>query len=66
MNAEKMQRRINAVLTLFVLFMVTAVVGEIVSSGTKAAKIGGFAAFGVLCILLRALPRKFLVPKPKR
>jgi hypothetical protein len=66
MNAEKTQRWINLVIAVFVLFIGGAVVWDFFSPGSKTARIVGFAAFGVLCIFLRTLPRQFLVPKPKK
>jgi hypothetical protein len=65
-NAEKTQRWISSVIALCAFFMVGAVVWDIFSPGAKTARIVGFAAFGVLCIFLRALPQKFLTPKPKK
>lgn len=66
MNAEKTQRWISSVIAVFALFIVGAVVWDIFSPGSETARIVGFAAFGVLCIFLRALPQKFLVPEPKK
>jgi protein-S-isoprenylcysteine O-methyltransferase Ste14 len=66
MNAEKIQRWTNVVIVVLALSIVGAVIGEVLSPGSKTARIIGFVAFGILCIFLRALPRRLLIPKPKK
>jgi hypothetical protein len=63
---KNVQSRINAVLILLGLLIGGAVVWGILSPNYRFAKIAGFMAFGALCIFLRALPRKYLIPKPKK
>ncbi|HZV67663.1 MAG TPA: hypothetical protein VFG03_22485 [Telluria sp.] len=64
MNAVERQRWIDFTIAIAVLLIAMAALWEL-ATGSRAARIVAFAAFGVLCIFLRALPRKFLVPKPK-
>ena len=66
MSAEKTQGWTSAVIAVLALSIVGAVVWEVLVPGSKTAKIIASVAFGVLCMFLRALPRKFLVPKPKK
>jgi membrane protein implicated in regulation of membrane protease activity len=64
MNAEKKQRCINFMIAMAACLIAVAAVWEL-ATASRTARIVAFAAFGALCIFLRALPRKFLVPKPK-
>jgi protein-S-isoprenylcysteine O-methyltransferase Ste14 len=66
MSTEKTQRWTSAAIAALALSLVCAGVWEVRSPDSKTARIIGFVAFGVLCILLRALPRKFVVPKPEK
>lgn len=66
MSPDKAQRWINVVIAVFVLFIVGAVIGDVLSPPSKTARIIGLVSFGALCIFLRALPRKFFIPNPKK
>jgi hypothetical protein len=66
MNADKIQRWINAVIVVLALSILGAVIWEVLSSGSKTARIIGYVAFGIIYIFLRAVPPRFLIPKPKK
>jgi hypothetical protein len=61
-----MQRYFNAVIIALGLIIASAVVGEFFFPDSHLAKTSGFLAFGALCVLVRAVPPKFLVPKSKK
>lgn len=66
MDGRNAQIGATTVIILLGLIIGGAVVWDIISPNSHFAKVVGFTAFGALCIFLRALPRKFLVPKPKK
>jgi hypothetical protein len=65
MNFENKQRWANLVIAIFVVSIIGAVVWDFYSPGA-GGRIVGLTLFGTLCVLLRALGRRFLVPKPKK
>jgi hypothetical protein len=66
MNVEnKQQRWANLAIAAFVVSIVGAFAWDVFSPGSMA-RIIGFALLCALCILLRALGPKFLVPKQKK
>lgn len=66
MDRKNMQRYIHIITIVLGLVIASAVVWELFFPGSHLAKIAGFIAFGALCIFLRTVPPKFLVPKPKK
>jgi hypothetical protein len=66
MDRKNMGRYANLVTIVLGLAIACAVAWELLFPGSHLAKITGFIAFGALCIFLRAVPPKFLIPKPKR
>lgn len=66
MDRKTIQRYINAVTIVLGLVIASAVAWELFFPDSRFAKVTGFIAFGALCIFLRAVPPKFLIPKPKK
>ena len=66
MDRKNMERYLNVVTIVLGLVIACAVAWELLSPGSHLAKLTGFIAFGALCIFLRAVPPKFLIPKPKK
>jgi hypothetical protein len=66
MDEENVRHGMTAVVILLGLLIGGAVVWDMISPNSHFAKAAGFVAFGGLCIFLRALPRKFLIPLPKK
>lgn len=64
MERKNLQCYINMVTIVLGLVIASAVVWELLFPDSHLAKITGFIAFGALCIFLRTVPPKFLVPKP--
>lgn len=66
MDQKNMQRYIDVVTIIIGMVIASAVVWELLFPGSHLARIIGFVALGVLCIFVRAVPPKFLIPKPKK
>ncbi|RFP27609.1 hypothetical protein D0T21_22905 [Duganella sp. BJB476] len=61
-----MRGYINAMISLLGLVIASATAWEMFFPDPHFVKMAGFIAFGALCIFLRAVPPKFLIPKSKR
>ena len=66
MDRKNMEHYINIVTAVLGLVIASAVAWELIFPGSHLAKITGIIALGALCIFVRAVPPKFLIPKPKR
>ena len=66
MDQKNIQRYFGSLTIVLGLVIAGAVVVDFFFPNSHLAKTSGFIAFGALCILVRAVPPKFLVPKSKK
>ncbi|GJJ01794.1 hypothetical protein RugamoR64_23320 [Duganella rhizosphaerae] len=66
MDQKNMERYIPVVTIVLGLVIASAVAWELLFPDSHLAKVIGFIAFGALCVFLRAVPPKLLIPKPKK